>query len=41
MTNGGCPHHEDPKPESRRPVEKKRAPARKAKPGKPSQPTAR
>jgi hypothetical protein len=41
MTNGGSPCHEGPKSEVRRPVEKKRAPARKEKPGKPSQTTAR
>ena len=39
MTNGGC--HDDPKPEVRRPVEKKRALARKVKASKPNQASAR
>jgi hypothetical protein len=39
MTNGGC--HDDPKPEVRRVVAKKRAAVRKVKPSKPSQTTAR
>jgi len=38
MTNGAC--HDDPKPEIRKPANRKRAPARKAKPSKP-QTTAR